>query len=56
MASMPERIARKAAWLLPRSIAYWAAIRVGAEATTGEWSSQVVPELTFMDAIKRWAA
>lgn len=41
-------------WKLPRSVAYWSAIRVGCHATTGEYSSQVVPELSFMDALKRW--
>jgi hypothetical protein len=44
-------------WLahrLPRNLAYWAAIRVGAHATCGEHSNQVVPELKFMDALERW--
>lgn len=41
-------------WHLPRSIVYWSAIRVGAHATTGDYSSQVVPDLLFMDALKRW--
>lgn len=48
---------RLAAWLarrLPRRIAYHAAIRIGVHATTGPWSWQVVPELTFADALKRW--
>jgi hypothetical protein len=33
---------------------YFASIRLGANATTGEYSSQVVPELRFMDALERW--
>jgi hypothetical protein len=44
-------------WLadkLPRELAYWCAIRVGAHATTGKWSSQVVPELTVAEALQRW--
>lgn len=48
---------RLPAWIaykLPRNIAYWAAIRVGAAATTGQYKNQVVPELLFMDALKRW--
>jgi hypothetical protein len=49
-----ERLIRKIVWWLPRRIAYWAAIRVMAAATTGEYSNQVVPELTAMDALKRW--
>ena len=42
------------AYRLPKGLAYWCAIRVGAHATTGEHSNQVVPELNFMDALKRW--
>jgi hypothetical protein len=32
----------------------WAAVRLGAHATQGEYSNTVVPELTFVDALKRW--
>ena len=42
------------AWRLPKRLVYWCAIRVMANATHGEWSSQVVPELEAMDALKRW--
>lgn len=41
-------------WRLPKSIAYWSAIRVGAHATTGEYGNTIVPELAYMDALKRW--
>ena len=44
-------------WLadrLPRQLVYFAAIRLGAAATTGQYKTTVVPELTFMDAIERW--
>ena len=51
---MPERITVKVAWLLPSKVAYWAAIRVMAHATTGSYSNQLVPELLAMDALKRW--
>lgn len=44
----------KLAWLLPRKLAYWSAIRVGAHATTGQYSTTIVPELTFADALQRW--
>jgi hypothetical protein len=44
----------KLAWLLPKRVAMWAAIRVGVHATTGDYSSQVVPELAFTDALQRW--
>ena len=39
---------------LPKKLVYWSAIRVGANATTGNYSNQVVPELNFMEALKRW--
>lgn len=39
---------------LPESVAYWAAIRVIAHATTGPWSGQVVPDLNALDALQRW--
>lgn len=42
------------AWRLPRPLAMWCAVRVGAHATQGKWETQVVPELRFMDALKRW--
>jgi hypothetical protein len=42
------------AWHLPRPLVMWAAIRLGAHATQGPYSQTVVPELTFMDALKRW--
>jgi hypothetical protein len=51
---MLEKITIAMAWMLPRKLAYWAAIRVGAHATQGEYSNQEVPALTFIDALKRW--
>jgi hypothetical protein len=42
------------AWKLPRPLAYWATIRVGVHATTGEYSQTVVPEMPYTDALKRW--
>ena len=39
---------------LPRWLVRWAAVRLGAHATTGKYGSTIVPELTFMDALKRW--
>jgi hypothetical protein len=39
---------------LPRKLVYWAAIRLMTNATTGKYSNQVVPELTCLDALKRW--
>jgi hypothetical protein len=51
---MLDTIAMKAAWMLPRRLVYWATIRLGAHATQGEHSDQVVPDLNFIDALKRW--
>ena len=41
-------------WKLPRKLVYWCAIRVISNATVGNYSSQIVPELLAMDALKRW--
>jgi hypothetical protein len=51
---MKEKTAIWIAWLLPRRVAYWAAIRAGAHATQCEFSAQIVPELTMLDALHRW--
>jgi hypothetical protein len=42
------------AYRLPPKIVYFAAIRLGAHATVGEYESQIVPDLLFMDAVRRW--
>lgn len=42
------------AWRLPKKLVYWAVIRLMAYATQGDYSGQVVPELTAMDALQRW--
>lgn len=41
---------------LPKRLVYWCAITLGAHATTGDYGHQLVPDLTFMDAIKRYGA
>jgi hypothetical protein len=46
---------RKIVWKLPKRLVLWCAIRVIANATTGQYSNQIVPELTAMDALDRWA-
>jgi hypothetical protein len=43
-------------WRLPRPVVMWAFIRVGAHATTGPYGNTVVPELTMMEALRRWDA
>lgn len=42
------------AWHIPKWLVYWASIRLISHATTGKYSSTVVPEITAMDALKRW--
>jgi hypothetical protein len=49
-----EKVNIAIAWSLPRSLVRWCAVRVGAHATQGAHSNQVVPDLLFMDALKRW--
>ncbi len=39
---------------LPGRLKYWAAIDVMVFATTGRYSSTVVPELLAVDALDRW--
>lgn len=54
LTKLRERLIRKVVWRLPRSVVMWSTVRVIAHATTGQYSSQVVPELSAMDALKRW--
>lgn len=51
---MIDKIAMKLAWLMPKRVVFWCAIRLGCNATQGKYSNQVVPDLAFMDALKRW--
>lgn len=44
-------------WLaqrLPKRLVYFCAVRVGAHATTRQFSAQIVPDLNFLEALKRW--
>ena len=49
-----DELSMKIAWLLPRRLVYWCAIRLGAHATQGPYGSQSVPDLRLTDALKRW--
>jgi hypothetical protein len=42
------------AWHMPRRLAYWCAVRVFVHATGEEWSSEEVPEVTCLEAMRRW--
>ncbi len=50
------RAGMRLVWKLPRRLVMWCFIRVVANATTGQYSNQIVPELTAMDALDRWGA
>lgn len=54
IAKYKEKALMFIAWRLPKSLVMWCAVRVGANATQGNYSNQVVPDLKFMDALKRW--
>ena len=49
-----EKILTWFVWRLPKKIVMWSFVRVTAHASTGKWSNQIVPDLTAMDALKRW--
>jgi len=49
-----DRLWMWAAWRLPRRLTMWCAVRVIAHATTGQYGTTIVPELSAMDALKRW--
>jgi hypothetical protein len=49
-----DRLSYWVAWRLPRWLVAKAAIRLVSHATTGKYGNQVVPELTAMEALKRW--
>jgi hypothetical protein len=51
---MNEKLWMWIAWHLPRTLVMWCAMRVGAYATQGRYGAQIVSELTFMDAMRRW--
>jgi hypothetical protein len=51
---MKEKIAQKIAWLMPKIVVKWCSLRLIANATQVKYSSQIVPELTAMDALSRW--
>jgi len=51
---MAERAWMFIAWRLPKTLVMWSSIRLVAHATTGEYDTTIVSELSAMDAIKRW--
>lgn len=52
---MKDKLAQFIVWhLLPKSVIYWASIRLMAHATTGEYGNTETPALLAVDALKRW--
>jgi hypothetical protein len=51
---MIERLQLWFVWRLPRWVAYWCAVRVGALATTGKYGAESPTSLELMTALKRW--
>ena len=49
-----QKLPYTAASLLPKWLVYYATIRLISHATTGKHENQIVPELTAIDALKRW--
>jgi len=49
-----EKLYKWLAWKFPRDLVKWASLRLIANATQGQYSTTIVPELTAMDALKRW--
>ena len=48
--NLPYRVAA----MMPRWLVYYCAIRLMVSASGSKYPNQVVPELTAMDALKRW--
>ena len=51
---MMEKFTIWIAWHLPRTLVKWCAVRLISAATVGDYSSQNVPDLSALDALKRW--
>lgn len=49
-----EKIWITLAWMMPKELAKWTAVRVMTNGTTGKYSHQVVSELTCIEALQRW--
>lgn len=52
--SVKDRFWIWVAFRLPRSLVYWASVRLLARATVKEYSGQEVPQLKATEALLRW--
>ena len=48
-----EKVLIWIAWKLPRQLVMWTTVRL-VSATTGQYGNTIVPELSAIDALKRW--
>lgn len=51
---MIEKLIMFIVWRMPRKLVYWCSIRLIANATQGQYGNTIVPELSAMDALRRW--
>lgn len=49
-----EKVWMWIAWKLPKTLVMFASVRMIAHATQGKYGTTIVPELSAMDALKRW--
>ena len=49
-----DKIWQRVAWWLPRGLVKWASVRLMVAGTQGAYGDTVVPELTALDALRRW--
>lgn len=54
LAARAERLLMAFVWRLPHRLVYWCAIRVWANATTGQFGAEEAPAVLFDDALRRW--
>jgi len=52
--TIKEKLLVWLAYKTPRKLAYWCAVRVLANATTGKYSNTVVGDLDALKALQRW--
>jgi len=50
-----DRLAASVAWMLPRRLVYWAAIRATAHATAPPYGNTEVPAIPAMEVLRRWS-
>ena len=49
-----EKLYQWLAWHMPKGLVMWAAVRLFAHATSGQYGHTITPALLAVDALKRW--